>query len=60
MRNRRKTIIAIAVVLAIALAAGVFLTSGRDQSPSAKPAAGSRLLSPFTGERWPRWAGCWR
>jgi hypothetical protein len=34
----------------MALAAGLFLTSGRDQSPPAKPADGYRLLSPFTGE----------
>jgi Protein of unknown function (DUF3048) N-terminal domain len=51
MRNRRKTIIAATgVILAMALAAGLFLTSGKDQSQPAKPAAGFRLLSPFTGE----------
>jgi hypothetical protein len=48
MRNRRKTIIAATgVILAMALAAGLFLTSGKDQSQPAKPAAGFRLLSPF-------------
>jgi hypothetical protein len=51
MRNRRKVIIAaVAAALAMALTAGLLLTSGNDRSPAAVPAASPRLLSPFTGE----------
>ncbi len=49
MWNRRRLIVAAAaVIVTVALAAGLFLTGGRD--PAGKPAASSRLLSPFTGE----------
>jgi hypothetical protein len=48
--DRSKTIgAAVAVVLAMALAAGLFLASGREDPPG-QPAAATRLLSPFTGE----------
>jgi Protein of unknown function (DUF3048) N-terminal domain/Protein of unknown function (DUF3048) C-terminal domain len=51
MRTRRKVIIAaVAAALAIALTAGLLLTSGNHRSPAAVPAASPRLLSPFTGE----------
>lgn len=52
MRNRRKAIIAaVAAGLAVALAAGLVLTSGSE--PADQPAADSVLLSPFTGEPVP-------
>ncbi|MGH3195646.1 MAG: DUF3048 domain-containing protein [Streptosporangiaceae bacterium] len=50
---RRKIIVAAAaVIVAVGLAVGLFVPSGQDQDPdpAARPAANSRLLSPFTGE----------
>jgi Protein of unknown function (DUF3048) N-terminal domain/Protein of unknown function (DUF3048) C-terminal domain len=51
MRNRRRLIVATVLTVVVALIAGLILTSGQGRSPATRPAASTRVLSPFTGEQ---------
>jgi hypothetical protein len=51
MRNRRRLVVATVLAVVVALIAGLILTSGQGRSPATRPAASTRVLSPFTGEQ---------